>query len=214
MLASRSVKKELLAGGIIFLLTVFLCMAVGRIMYFAGDFMIGCHPLILFLFVYGGLLMLACMAGCIMKKWPFSVMALASTAVVAVVFTQGYRIETYAWARSLEQYDENNQKAILEAANLPELAENSLEQVFSDDAIPILKGFKWYCEHHLASPGGAFRAFIYKGVVHVRIQKIRHGYKGVAFIPFTGDIRRIQDSELIYEDMAPVAEHWLVWRSH
>lgn len=196
-------------------MTLCWCIAAGRVIYFQGDNMIGFHPLVLLLLPFGGCLGLAVLIGCVMRKWRFAAMAAISVIMVAAFFGQAYRIGELAWTRSIRQYDAVNQEVIRKSTGLPELTDDTMAQgLWADNAIPVLKGFGWYCEHHLASPGGTFRAFRYRGVVHVRIQKIRHGYRGVALVNSPADKERMEKApSLIYENERPIGEHWFIWRS-
>lgn len=42
--------------------------------------------------------------------------------------------------------------------------------------------FHWHVEHDTAAPDGVFYGFRYNGIFHVRIQKVRHGWEGLAVV--------------------------------
>lgn len=209
-------RKQWIAGSVLLIVTLCWCVAAGRVIYYAGDYMIGFNPLILFLLPYAIVLGLSAIVGCAMRRWQFAAMAALSVLVVWGFFTQGYRIGLWAWAHSIRQYDVVNKEVIDKSLTIPEFTDETLmENIWTDEALPILDGFRWYCEHHHASPGGTFRGFRYLGVVHVRIQKIRHGYRGIALVCCPEDREKLQtSSQLIYENDKPVGGHWMIWRSY
>jgi hypothetical protein len=209
-------RKQWIAGSVLLAITLCWCVVAGRVIYYAGDYMIGFDPLLLFLLPYTAGLGLAAIVGCAMRKWRFAGMAGVCVVAVLVLFSQSYRIGLWAWSQSIRQYDVPNQEAISRSTAIPELTDDTLtENIWKDKALPVLDGFRWYCTHHLASPGGTFRAFRYRGDVHVRIQKIRHGYRGIAFITTPEEKERLaKNSQLIYEDGLPIGNHWVIWRSY
>ena len=202
--------------GILIAITLSWCVAAGRVIYYAGDYMIGFHPLLLLLLPYGFALGLSAVIGCTMGKWNFAATATICALIVFTFFSQMHRIDSWAWAQSIEKYDEANTDSIDLAAGLPELTEETLmDDLWNDEALPVLNGFNWYCEHHIASPGGKFRAFRYRGIVHVRIQKIRHGYRGIARVSSPEDIEDLEKGgQLVYESEALAGDHWVIWWSN
>jgi hypothetical protein len=207
--------KEWLVGGVLLAGTLSWCVAAGRVLYYAGDYMVGFHLLLLPLLPYAGTLGLATIVGCVMQKWRFAAVAAVSFLAVCVFLTQGYRIELWAWSKSIRQFNGINQDVIDRSAAVPELTDETLrENLWNDEALPVLDGFTWYCKHHLASPGGTFRAFRYRGAVHVRIQKIRHGYRGIARVSAPGIIQGMEKGgQLVYASQVPIGGHWVIWRT-
>ena len=143
-------------------------------------------------------------------------MAVICAVLWIAVFFNMRRIEPWAWARSIRQHERANLEAISKCAEIPDLTDDIVvRRIWKDDTLPVLQGFEWYCDHHIAAPGGAFRVFRYHGIVHIRIQKIRHSYRGIAYIPSPSDkVKLEKDSKLTYEKDSPVGEHWAVWRDY
>ena len=204
-------RRQWIAGGVVLALTLCWCLAAACVICYAGDYMIGFHPLLLMLPLYGAVLLGLAIGACVTRKWRFAAMTCVSALAVGALFFLGYRIGIWAWAHGIRENATVNEAAVRQAGGLPELTDDTV-MVLADDGLPVLAGFRWYCEHHIASPGGAFRAFRYRGVAHVRIQKIRGGYRGVAFAPSPAERGTLEkDAALTYE--TAVGDHWLIWRT-
>ncbi|HAK94560.1 MAG TPA: hypothetical protein DCM87_06060 [Planctomycetes bacterium] len=188
------------------------CLVAGREIFYTGDRMIGFHPLLLFLLPLDACLLFAAVAACVMSRWRFAALAMVSCVLVMVFSSQRHRISRWGWDLSIARYDSINREAILKTSGIPDFTDETLVgNISNDQACPVVEGFVWYCNHDLAAPDGAFRAFRYRGVVHVRIQKTWHGYRGIALLDSPSDAQKLaKDSELVYE--RAVGDKWLIWR--
>lgn len=197
------------------MITLGWCAGAAHAIYYAGDYMIVFYPLLLLLFPYAGAVGVSAIVGLSAGKWRFGMMAAVCVVLLFILVSNMRRIEPWAWSRSIHQHERANLEAINKCAEIPDLTDDTVVQrIWERETLPVLQGFEWYCEHHIAAPGGAFRVFRYHGIVHIRIQKSRFSYRGIAYIPSPSDkVKLEKDSQLTYEKDAPVGEHWVVWRA-
>ena len=79
---------------------------------------------------------------------------------------------------------------------------------FPDDRKMIaVDGFEWYCEQHHAAPDGEFRGFLYNSIQHVYVNKIRHGLRGIAWVPNPEMIPSTSDYDYRHSGI----DNWYIW---
>ena len=106
--------------------------------------------------------------------------------IVSVFVTGRIAGMVWSWDRFIAAHDVVNRAAILSVQDYPEYQPDPmLYSTLWDEAQELqpLPGFKWFGEnHHHSAPEGVFKAFKVRGIVHVRLQKERERWLGLAFV--------------------------------
>lgn len=181
-------------------------LAIVRTCWFAGDYMIGFSPFILFGVPFAAInLIVGLVISALRKSKLIVACSIVGCALVVAPLFNIHRIARFAWQKSIADYSKTNQTALLNA-------DLSLAQ-FTDADIPddrkmiTIEGFEWYCEQHLAAPDGKFRGFLYHSIQHVYVHKFRHGLQGIAWIANPDMIP--PTSEFDYRHSG--VDHWYIW---
>ena len=177
-----------------------------RVVWYAGDHMLGFHPLVLLAFPVAGLLAAFGLVTARYRRSPLLAAAtlIAAGLIVSPIFTGRYLLER-AWRHSIRDNATANIAAI-ESAGLGE-ANDQAKPIPDEHHMTLVPGFRWYSDQHIAAPDGTFRGFSLAGVPHIYVNKIRHGYRGVAWSP--DGLPTPQDDGLTYEPAG--VPGWYIW---
>ncbi|MCA9170639.1 MAG: hypothetical protein KDB23_23330 [Planctomycetales bacterium] len=174
------------------------------IIWNTGDHMIGFHPLILLGIPAASVFGIAGVVATRRKSWLLAVSSFVASLFVIAPLLAGPRIIESAWINSLKLNSEANRKAIQEtdftdSTYLP----NWIPDVTTMTAV---HGFQWYCTQHIAAPNGDFRGFMIGSVPHVYVQKVRNGFRGVAWL---GKQMSLPDGDIKYRYSG--VGNWYIW---
>ncbi|HRQ91233.1 MAG TPA: hypothetical protein PLA50_20755 [Bacteroidia bacterium] len=183
-----------------------------RAVVLQGDEMIGLYPVVLLSFpamMAGGVASLLLLL--IRGARVIGVAMLIGSLSLAMVIFNAHRIEQYAWHRTLQRYGVENESALSGIAT--EIEEGELfATLYQEEKLTALDGFRWYGRNHIVAPRGIYYGFRLAGVPHVRIQKIRHGWAGVAKVNNPDELARLKSTapaDVRYTEMG--SEGWLHW---
>lgn len=199
-----------LAALIVLLAGMAWSLWVVQLLWRAGDEMIGFHPAVL---TYPLSILLSAsiaLAGAFMRRWRVFSMGLLGVAIPICLIASAHRVSIWSWENSLNRFDAKNKSALSEAALVRTISPDESSEIYKDELLTPIKGFQWHTEHHIAAPGNVFRAFQMNGTPHVRIQKIRHGYRGIAMIRHPDELAALNANGTIkYE--ATSNPNWVIW---
>ena len=179
-------------------------VAAGRMIWYAGDYMIGFHLLLLLpaavVLLTGGAFALAFSRRFATGVLVGGVCIIPAAFSMHVLYGSGpeYAIATYA----------RENVAAIAAADLPDLPEQSRLTPSEETQLAPLPGFRWYCENHIAAPDGIYLAWKSRGVVHVRVQKQRGGWCGVAYSRDANAIEKLRHSSAFNYRPSKAAGWW------
>lgn len=177
--------------------------------------MIGFHPVVmltaLLLATFGPGLIVAILLLAIARQWVLSgLLSLSLVLGLIFLFHVSPKIELWAWGRSIRLNAEANRRALEAASPLASLPEDPSQpeddsMIWRDADLTPIPGFKWYLQPHIAAADGVFRGFSVEGIPHVRVQRIRHGWRGIS----RGTPPLIRGLPLHY---APTSHpEWFIW---
>lgn len=198
------------AGAITLSVTILWTLWLGVSLWFQGDLMVGFHPAALSYLLLPILLGIMTVAGLVTRRWLFAILCLAAFALSIGMLKFGSKLEGWAWERSIRDHAPSNVAALAKVPSLVQLDENLTEALGQDAQLTVIPGVQWYCEQDFAAPQGVFRGFTLQGVPHIRIQKIRHGYRGLAYMPPPANFARLRSANFLrYRDTA--THGWAIW---
>jgi hypothetical protein len=145
-----------------------------------GDRMIGFHPAILG--ILPGVMVGAISAVILLvsRQWQIGLALGLGVLTLFLVLLNGRAIEDQAWQHTIALHAHSNEKAMADIQS--DLNSDDLSQLWKEEKLSPLEGFQWYGKNHFSAPNGVYYGFRIGGVPHVRIQKIRHGWRGVALV--------------------------------
>jgi hypothetical protein len=181
-------------------------LGIVRTCWFAGDYMIGFSPFILFGLPFASIVLIVGLGISASRKSKLvATCSIVGCALVVAPLFNMHRITRSAWQKSLADYTKTNQTALLDA-DLSSVQFTDTD--FPDDRKMIaIDGFKWYCEQHHAAPDGKFRGFLYNSIQHVYVNKIRHGFRGIAWIPNPEMIPPTSEYDYHHSGV----DNWYIW---
>ena len=145
-----------------------------------GDSMIGFHPVILAIMpgllvgVISAVILLVC------RQWQIGLAVALGALTLFLVLRNGGAIEERAWQSAIISHAQGNEKAL--ASIQGNLEDDALSSLWEEKKLTPMEGFQWYGTNHFSAPNGVYFGFRIDGVPHARIQKIRHGWRGVALV--------------------------------
>jgi hypothetical protein len=173
-----------------------------------GDVMIGFHPVILSSVpgAIGGFIVAVHLL--VFRKWQIgSVCGIGALALLLVILN-AQAIQAAAWRHTMELHALGNQKAL--AAIQLDLPPDNLSAVWEGHKLSPLENFQWSGANHLSAPKGVYFGFKVDRIPHVRIQKIRSGWRGVAFIPPETNLGALQlRTGITYAKLGTAG--WFIW---
>lgn len=143
-----------------------------------GDNMIGFHPIILAIFpgVLVGAISAVILIVC--RQWQIGLALALGSLTLFLVLRNGRAIEERAWQNTIISHAQGNEKAL--ATIQSDLNDGDLSSLWEEEKLSPMQGFQWYGTNHFSAPNGVYFGFRIDGVPHARIQKIRHGWRGIA----------------------------------
>lgn len=176
-----------------------------------GDRMVGMlfSFLPLIAFPIWGLTFLGVVAAAMRRMWIFCVLGLLSVVVPWLVFfplSAPALITEASWQYGVSLNDrlelfDSGAREVATLVHGPGLYDlNNLS--------PIPE-FRWHVEHEIAAPEGTFYGFRRHGILHVRVQKVRHGWRGLALMPEGRDRPFDSEEHLCYEE--ELQPGWWAW---
>ena len=180
--------------------------AIAITCWYAGDYMIGFSPFILFGFPFAAaILSIGLLVASSRKSKVIAGCSVLCCVLIAATLFNIHRITWVAWRNSLSVYSETNQAA-LRLADFSS-AEFTVSDFPDEQKMAPIDGFEWYCHQHHAAPNGEFRGFMINSIKHIYVNKIRHGVRGVAWIPEPDFVAAQSDYEYQYSGV----DNWYVW---
>ena len=180
--------------------------AIARTCWFAGDYMIGFSLFILFALPFAATVLIAGLILALSRKSKLiaGCSIFGCVLITATLFNM-HQIGQSAWKNSLAVHSEANQTALRNA----DLSSSQFTGAdFPDDSkMMTIDGFEWYCDQHHAAPNGEFRGFLCNLIKHVYVNKIRHGLRGIAWIPDP----TLLTSQSDYEYRHSGVDNWYIW---
>lgn len=197
------------AGAIAALAGLCWGIAASRVIWYAGDYMIGFHPLVLWSLPAAGVLVIAGCVAFALGSWRFGAGALLGG--IGLIPAMGWMPAFYGWGpeHGVAKYAAHNAAAIV-AAQLPEIPQMGEGVPYDDEKLAPLTGFRWYCTNHIAAPNGIYLAWQTNGIPHVRVQKQHGGWTGLAYTQDSEAINKLgRDSGYCYQaSETPGWWHW------
>ncbi len=184
--------------------------------YYEGDYMIGFHPPILFAMPFVAVLLLLAAIFLFRKKSFWAFCFTIAPIIIIITLLNGRAIADRSWEKSINKYSDHN-LAILEQISKSEIDRshdgNNIESLLYDEQyLCAIPEFKWYCRQHIAAPENVFYGFRLAGIPHVRVQKIRHGYRGIAYLRNPEEFDKLSKlSSLDYNRTKN--KNWIIWDS-
>ena len=181
-------------------------LAIAWTCWYAGDYMIGFSPFILLGIPFAAcVLIVGLIFAASRKSRVIAACSLFGSAVVVLPFFFGHQITQTAWRNSLKTFSAANQTAL---KNVDFSTAEFTDFDWPDEKrMTPITGFTWYCEQHHAAPNGMFHGFRYNSIEHIYVNKIRHGFRGVAWIPNPELISPSSD----YQYRHSGVDNWYVW---
>lgn len=173
-----------------------------------GDTMIGFHPAILGIFP--GIICAAFTAVILffMRQWPIGLALGLGSLALFLVLRNAHAIEERAWRDAIVLHSQANERAL--TAIQGDLQSTDLSLLWEDKKLTPLQGFNWYGTNHFSAPNGVYLGFRIDGVPHARIQKIRHGWRGVALVPSEAALSALSKrTGMKYSRVG--AGNWFIW---
>lgn len=145
-----------------------------------GDNMIGFHPIILAIFP--GVLVGAISAVVLIvyRKWQVGLTLALGALTLFLILRNSRAIEERAWQRVIFSHAQGNEKALTSIQG--NLNDDDLSSLWKEEKLSPMEGFQWYGTNHFSAPNGIYFGFKIDGVPHARIQRIRHGWRGIALV--------------------------------
>jgi|GEM_PF-6676077 len=200
--------KRWIAAALVFALFAAWVFFAAQVIVDQGYTMVGFHPLILLIFP--GAIAAVSIAVTLMARgqWQLAIGLSAGAAGLLILIYNAHALEVEAWRSTIEHHSATNEKA-MEAIQY-ELSQDKIAYLSDDETLTPLEWFQWYGENHISAPNGVYFGFKFAGVPHVRIQKIRHGYQGIALFPADRNPDILTDgSSLTYSRVG--SSGWYIW---
>ena len=146
-----------------------------------GDTLIGFHPVILSTVpgmvagAFSAVILLVFRQG-----WTGLALG-AGVLTLFLVLRNGHAIQEQAWQHTIVLHARSNAQAV--DAIQADLDKEGLSMLWNEKKLSPVKDFHWYGKNHIAAPDGVYYGFRVGGAPHVRIQKIRNGWRGIALVP-------------------------------
>jgi len=139
------------------------------------------------------------------KAWLIAGATVVGLALAVCPLFLGPELIIQSWRYSISKFDRVNTEAVTNA-DLTDYEYGPSHGFYRMDLKPLPE-FEWYCDHHIAAPEGVFSAFSINDIPHVYVSKIRHGAKGVAYVPDKSMLPK--DGELKYQHSG--VGSWYIW---
>ena len=176
-----------------------------------GDRMIG-FVFVLFLYFAvptWGIMALVSLAAGFARMWRlFLLSSVAAVLPCALVYPENLTVLVRDW--SWQHGISLNDRATLLAADVSAVEPFSNGPgLYETKNLKLVPEFHWHVKHDTAAPDGVFYGFRHNGSLHVRVQKIRHGWRGLALIEAGQSAPDDPEERVRYEN--ELAPGWWVW---
>jgi len=190
-------------------------LGLARIFMYGGDGMIGFHPLVFLTPWFVLLLVSILVPAIIFRKVVVLLAAIAGLVSVSVCDRNALRLNQWGWERNISKYAAANEMVIQKLVG-PDMEKTLLKPpdfMWNEKALIPLPEFRWFSLHHgIAAPRGTYYGFVFAGVPHVRVRKIRHGWMGLAFVSDSKQLDKLKGTERPWAYLPSVSAHWVTWR--
>ena len=171
------------------LLAIYVAWALLVIYIFInrGDQMIAFDPVLMIAF--SGIILGAITAVVLLicRQWQVALALCLGVLTLILAFRNGDRVEDAVWQRTIKLHEKANETAM--ATIQSKISGEDLFDVWENEKLTPLNNFHWYRTNDFSAPHGTYFGFRINGVPHVRIQKIRHGWKGIALVHSEPDLK-------------------------
>lgn len=203
--------EQAVIGGCVLAVVCGWSFLVLRTVYYRGDLRIEFSPFVLAYWALGLLPLLMCLIALVLRRWLLLAISFLSLGICIATLRWGSRIESYAWERSIAANSIANSEALRGIPKWREISPDDAPKIYDDASLAVMPSFQWYMVPHFAAQGGPFRGFRVAGIAHVRLQKVRHGWRGIAFIESPSDLERLRDFSFL--NYKPSTDpHWVIWK--
>ena len=183
-------------------------LLAARLIMNQGDSMIGFHPVILAIFpgvIVGSIsaiILLVC------RQWQTGIALGLGALTLFLVLRNGHAIEQEAWRSAIELHAQVNETAMTSIQ--ADFQGDNFSDLWEEEKLSSLEGFQWYGTNHFSAPNGVYFGFRVGSVPHVRIQKIRHGWRGIALVHSEQDLAALSTrSGMTYSRIE--SSDWCTW---
>lgn len=204
---SKSLASWVIAGSCFVTFAAWALMAAYVIMH-QGDRMIGFHPLILTALPGVAIGALSAIILLIFRQWQIGLALGVGTLTLFLVIRNGHALEEHAWRQAIILHAQSNQRAM--SAIKGDVEGDDLSPLWEEEKLTALEDFRWYGTNHISAPNGVYFGFRIGGVPHVRIQKIRGGWMGVALIPSESALEALSKRTVLKYSAIGFGD-WFVW---
>jgi len=202
--------EQVILGTMILTVVSVWTYVAGSAAYYSGDMMIGFHPAVLAYPILIWSAIAALLLSLIIRKWWLVLFCVISVATSMIVDRYGRLLPEIAWERSIASHDTANAIALKSVEELREIPSDGLLDLWDDQKLAVIPAFEWYVRPHIAASDGKFRGFSLAGVKHVRIQKIRHGWRGLALVEAPFDLERLKSLKVLGYEQSKTPR-WVIW---
>lgn len=195
-------------AGLCFALFAAWALIAANLIRNQGDRMIGFNPVISAIHpgvIFGAVSAVTLL---VLRQWLIGLAVVLGSLGLFLVLQNERLIEERAWQDAIVLHAQSNERAM--ATIESDLQRDDFSQLWEDDKLTPLEGFQWYGTNHFAAPNGVYLGFRIGDVPHVRIQKIRHGWRGVVLVPSELNLDTLaKRTGMNYSRIG--AGDWLVW---
>ena len=168
----------------VFLLLFALAWAGSTIytLFHAANRMIGFHPVIILTIPVWLLIGVVSIALLFTRNRIIAYSGLLGTAIQALIYFSIPAIWTWAYDYHIWQSEDTNLPALQQMTNLPHSTISEFYAgVYDHTNLAPVIGFTWYSTDKYVAPNGIFYGLNVSGIPHVRVEKVRHGWLGLAY---------------------------------
>jgi len=153
------------------------------ILFHAANRMIGFHPVILLTKPVWLLIGAVSIVLLFTQNRIFAYSGLLGTAIQALIYYSIPAIWTWAYDYHIWQSEDSILPAIQQMTNLPHSSPGEFfGSVYEHTNLTPVVGFTWYSTNtNTVAPNGIFYGLNVNGIPHVRVEKVRNGWLGLAY---------------------------------
>ena len=144
----------------------------------------------------------------IFRQWQGALGLCLGVTTLILTIRNGDRIEEAVWQRTVALHENDNEIALSSVQS--EIIGEDLYDIWEDQKLTPLKNFHWYGTNEYSAPNGRYFGFRIGGIPHVRIQKIRHGWKGIALVRSESELKIAEDKYAMSYSRIGTSD-WFTW---
>jgi hypothetical protein len=167
-----------LTGGLWLAGFVAWALFAARLIWNQGDHMLGFHPVMLASFPGAFIGAASAIFLLISRQWQIGSALGLGALILFLVVWNARAIEEHAWRSTIISNSQDNEKAL--ASIQTDIKDDVLFPLWESEKLSPMEGFRWFGTNHVSAPKGVYYGFRIDGIPHVRIQKIRRGWRGIA----------------------------------